>query len=389
MNLDALMGDTRCVLSTAQALKRQGHVVQIYTPAFDPKAFPELSRGIEVRVVPQNTHVDHIIKVSGILMKAWRRIKTSIWAFRAAKSLARAMDKDLEIIDCHDGYTYRVGYFYHRINPKTKIMWNVHNFPFVYLKKENTLQNFLGSISTVVESFIERFFFGSIYGTMLPDNKELERARKLGLRSKVVREGLDFDAFYRPVEFRYKTGKPLYLLGVGGLSPYRRFEDIVAAVAILRRRGYDARGIIIGRDFWQDRSYRKSFDDMVEQSGAKKYIEWDPNGVSEDGLKKAYAKSDVFIYPMAYLWGLAPCEAAAAGLPNIITRTSSNAELFRDGESALFVDGHRPDQIADQVEKLVRDPKFYKRVAAAGQKLMKDEISWHRRAKEFVDFAVS
>ena len=66
---------------------------------------------------------------------------------------------------------------------------------------------------------------------------------------------------------------------------------------------------------------------------------------------------------------------------------ASNCEMFQDGESALFVDAFRPDQIADLVEKLARDEKFYKRVATAAQKLMREQISWDRRAREFVEFA--
>jgi UDP-glucose:(heptosyl)LPS alpha-1,3-glucosyltransferase len=76
-----------------------------------------------------------------------------------------------------------------------------------------------------------------------------------------------------------------------------------------------------------------------------------------------YAAADIFVYPSQYeAFSLVTLEAAASGLPLVVTRINGTEELVRDGENGLFVEA-RPDDIAAKLQVLVRDPRLRERLA--------------------------
>ncbi len=72
----------------------------------------------------------------------------------------------------------------------------------------------------------------------------------------------------------------------------------------------------------------------------------------------------------------------AAGLPVILCRTTTSTEVLEDGKIALFVNPISPEQIAEKVKHLVDNPADYFRIASAGQKFVKENMSWEKFAEE-------
>jgi glycosyltransferase involved in cell wall biosynthesis len=64
----------------------------------------------------------------------------------------------------------------------------------------------------------------------------------------------------------------------------------------------------------------------------------------------------------------------AAGLPLIVSRITAVADFLSDGREALFVDVHRPDQIAGHAEHLIESKDLYKNIARAGQNRVVQEM---------------
>lgn len=310
-NLAPLMGDTRCVPSFARALIKLGHEVKIYTTTLNREAFPELWEGLDVKIVPQKTDVNDLIKSKSFLQKAINKVRLNRWSLRAAKELSKAIDPELDILDCHNDYSYKVGFFYKKTNHKARIVWTMHDPPFTYRPKKQKLFNFLSRLPLYLEPFYEKKFFSVVDGVLVADDRNLEMVRSFGLQGRIVHMGLDYDYFFHPVE-KKERGKVVKLISVGSLSPYRRFEDTVLAAKELRKRGYDATAIIIGKDFWEDRKYRASFDNLVKESGMSQHSEIKLGGISEGELFGCYRDSDIFIFPNhVEIWGMAPFEAMA------------------------------------------------------------------------------
>ena len=72
----------------------------------------------------------------------------------------------------------------------------------------------------------------------------------------------------------------------------------------------------------------------------------------------------------------------AAGLPVILCHTTTSTEVLEDGKTALFVDPISPEQIAEKVKHLIDNPADYFRIASAGQKFVKENMSWEKFAEE-------
>ncbi len=385
-------GDTRCTASFVNALQKLGHEVLVYTPVFDAGPFKKEWQGIRVNIVKQKIPLHDVLKFIASpspFGKIMGKIKARRWALSAAKSIARVLPDDLDILDCHNWYSYRTAKFYRKINPRCRILWTMHDPPSNYRPKENRVTDFLSRAAFYLEPFFERPYYRFIDGTVAMDKHSVPIAERCGPPVFLLYLGVDFPHFEQQPRVRDGLKKgTVTLLGVGGLSQYRRFEDIVQAVRVLRKKGKDARAVIVCRDVWHDAVYRKSFGEFVKSSGVAEYVSVNFEGVDEEGLLRTFRDADIFIFPNHIeIWGLAAFEAMASGLPLIVSNITSASMVLSDGENALFVDPLRPDQIAERVMELTNDPARYLRIAEAGQKFVKENLSWEAYAKGFVEAA--
>jgi UDP-glucose:(heptosyl)LPS alpha-1,3-glucosyltransferase len=88
---------------------------------------------------------------------------------------------------------------------------------------------------------------------------------------------------------------------------------------------------------------------------------------STRSIEGYYAAADIFVYPSRYeAFSLVTLEAAAAGLPLVMTRINGAAELLRQGENGFLV---RPDahDIADRLRLLLGDASLLEYMGAAAR----------------------
>ncbi|MDX9955449.1 MAG: glycosyltransferase [Anaerolineae bacterium] len=85
-------------------------------------------------------------------------------------------------------------------------------------------------------------------------------------------------------------------------------------------------------------------------------------------------------------FGLAPLEAAAAGLPLVVTRNGGPSEsLFEDGvEYGVLVDPADPEAIARGLERVVLDAEAWARFAQLGRQRVLDRYTWERTAEGYL-----
>ena len=362
LNLSLESGDPRMAYRIARQLQDRGYEITLYTLAFDPSCFPNLHQGLSVREIKT---------------KSQDRIE-------AQRELANAIDPDVDIVLCQDAF--RVGAFYRRsVNPSAKVIWIMNSPPFEFLPKQTPLHTFGAWAKARLSKWDAQKYMDGVDYAVVIDTKGVEYSAQLGKPAAIIPIGVDFEYFYAPVKL-LQPDKPVMLLGVGGISRYRRYEDIVKAVAILRKRGCDAKALLICKDYGHSVSYRKSFDRLVREEGVEEYIERRYEGANDKELLRAYRESSIYVFPNhVRIWGMAAFEGMSAGLPLIVSRVTSVAELLQDGENALFVDCLRPDQIADQVLRLIGDPELYRRLGEAGQRFVKENLSWERYADALED----
>ncbi|MBI1975106.1 MAG: glycosyltransferase family 4 protein [Parcubacteria group bacterium] len=386
-NLEWQAGGTRLIYSLAHALQRLGNQVIIYAPAYNPEAFPEMRNGLTITVVPPRQPMEWTRKPKGVFQKVKHKIQQERLQVDTARRIAEVMDLDLDVVNPHD-FAYKVSLFYKKRNPAAKIVWNENDPPFIYAPKRNPIFAFLGKIFHVYKKIAERPYLRVIDRAITLDQWNQRWLAKRGVEATVVRSGVDFENFYAPVRDIAGRRNTIKLLGIGALNVYRRFEDIIDTVEILRRHGHDASATIIAKDIWGEPQCRQFLIRRARSKGVEAAVTFYFDGASNEELRRAYRESHVFILPLyippprnGYGWGLVNFEAMASGLPLIICRTSSACEVLTDSENALFVDPMNPQGIVTQVEKLISSPEFYWRIAIAGQQFVKENISWDKYAE--------
>lgn len=392
LNLKWQAGGTRLIFSLAHALRKQNHVVRIYTPEFNDQAYPELRAGLDIVVIPPRSPFSwtETEQPKSLIRRIFHKLEQERLHIDTAFRIAHAMDSDFDIVNVHD-FAYRVAYFYRKINPHAKTIWTENDPPILYLPKANFLYDLLSRLFNVFKEFTEIKFFKAVDRAVVLDFFNRDWALKHKIPAFVVRSGVDFENFYAPVKDRKTNKKDVRILGFGALNRYRRFEDIIHATKILRESGYEANTFIVCKDIWLAKQYRAYLIGLVESFHLDTCVTFRFDGVSNDELRRVYQESDVYVLPTylppprnGYGWGLSNFEAMAAGLPLIICRTSTATEVLTDRENALFVDPMSPDQIAEQVKLLIEDSSLYARIATAGQNFVRHNISWDKYAREMV-----
>jgi len=389
LNLALESGNPRLALSLAQTYKSLGHEVIVYTTEFDPKCFPELNFGLNIKVISPVKGLEMVGAGTGFFDRAYRRLQRIILNNCMISEIAASLPNDVDLLDCQNDDSYKVGLYYKKVNPQTKVVWVMYNPPFFRSPKRNFIFD-IGSRILAWWEYCVVLKYSKGIDFVITDDKEKEVSiRKLGLPVASMPIPVDFDHFYASVKKDIASGRPIILLGAGGLSPTRRFEDIIAAVAILRRRGYNVAAKIICKDYWHNEDYRRTFSAFLKASGVEQYVDVRFEGAREEEFVRLLKNSDIFIFPSSVkIFGMTVFEAMAAGLPVVVSRSTSVVEFLRDGENALFVDPQQPNDIAAKVQELLDKPIFYEKLSGAGQQYVKKNFLWTEYAQRIIGFPI-
>lgn len=85
-------------------------------------------------------------------------------------------------------------------------------------------------------------------------------------------------------------------------------------------------------------------------------------------------------------FGLAPLEAAAAGLPVVVTENGGPSESLRDEETeyGVLVDPADVEDIARGLERMLGDEEAWERFARRGRQRVLDRYTWERTAENYL-----
>ncbi len=165
-----------------------------------------------------------------------------------------------------------------------------------------------------------------------------------------------------------------YILYVGSLEPRKNIGNLIEAFERLRMRNPDLKTklVLIGGEsplFADVRLQIKTFHQDVVFKGF----------VSDEELRAYYRYAQAVAYPSLYEgFGLPPLEAMASGAPVVTSNTSSLPEVV--GNAALMVSPYDCDQLAETLERIVRDPVLRHELRQRGYEQVK-KFNWYRVAR--------
>ena len=197
-------------------------------------------------------------------------------------------------------------------------------------------------------------------GSALAARHPLTSAGKLQL----VYHGLDVDR-YRPTPH---PGRHVpVILSVGRLVEKKGFPILLRAAGILRSRGAEFRLVIIGEG-----PERADLLSLTTGSGLQDCVEW-RGAQSAEQVRAAYAEADVFVLACVIAAdgdrdGLPNVllEALACGVPTVATNVGALPELIEPEQTGLLAQPGDPQDLADQLERMLYDEELRAIVAQLG-----------------------
>ena len=152
---------------------------------------------------------------------------------------------------------------------------------------------------------------------------------------------------------RENPGK-IRVLYLGTLLESKGYADVVTAANAFRGRTNVE--FVFAGEVLADSTRQQMQSVEAELGGLVRYA----GVVIGEEKRRLLHSSDIFVFPTSYEFEGHPyvlLEAMAAGMAVITTDHATIGETVRDGEEAVFVDKHSPQQIVLAIEGLIRDPE--------------------------------
>ncbi len=145
--------------------------------------------------------------------------------------------------------------------------------------------------------------------------------------------------------------KQVRLLFVGEIRKNKNILGVIEATRILYERRLDVRLSIVGFGLNDEVSYAKG---VRKTSGTLNYVELVEQIKDRAILKRYYREADIFVMPsFTETFGLVYSEALSQGLPLIWSKGQGIDGHYKEGEIGYSVNPKNPENIAEEVIKIM------------------------------------
>jgi len=170
---------------------------------------------------------------------------------------------------------------------------------------------------------------------------------------------------------QYGIRRP-YVLYLGVIQGRKNLGRLIEASELWRQDDPHLQLVLAGKRGWNcDEVYRRSARFSVGEVCM-------PGPIQPEDLKTIYQMAECYVLPSIYEgFGIPALEAMACGTPVILSATSALPEV--GGESALYFDPLRPQEMAEKVLLLRKSPQVRREMIAAGLERVKP-FTWENCA---------
>jgi glycosyltransferase involved in cell wall biosynthesis len=167
------------------------------------------------------------------------------------------------------------------------------------------------------------------------------------------------------------NGHGVRLLFVGRVSKEKDLDVLAQSFQKLRQENLSVQLSIVGHG-----PYSAAFAELVPEACYTGYL-------SGAELAKAYASSDIFVFPSTTdTFGNVIIEAQAAGLPVIVSDVGGPRELVNDGVNGIITKARDVTDFTAAIRRLVQDNELRTRMSGAARESVADR-SWPRAFQKF------
>lgn len=174
-----------------------------------------------------------------------------------------------------------------------------------------------------------------------------------------------------------------YILCVGGTERMKNIERLLESYKILISRGIKEKLVLVGGKYAPIEQGVEPLMEKIEMLYLKKHVIF--HGIERDSEKLAslYKGARAFVHPsLLETFGLVCVEAMACGCPVISSRMPSMPEIL--GDAAEYFDPYDVNEIADKIEKVLKDDDLRESLIAKGKERVK-RYSWENSARKLFE----
>lgn len=207
-----------------------------------------------------------------------------------------------------------------------------------------------------------------------------------GYQPTFIPVGIDLKRFNLKVDgsqerAKFVSGYEKLVVTVGRIEPRKDYPTLVAAVQLVKQKGYRYRFLIVG-----DGIDREKITHLIEKDGLSGEVLM-LGALSEDLKSQIYRASDLFVLPTLYEgFGIVFVEAMVCGLPIVSTNVGAVPEVV--GPAGLLVEPKNPEALAQAIIKVFNNPDLYKDLKDNAVKLG-SSYNWDRLIVEYENVYLS
>ena len=210
-----------------------------------------------------------------------------------------------------------------------------------------------------------------------------------GLSTQVINHGVDLKNFERAHAGEGELGvyQP-YILSVGTLRWRKGYHFSIRSFAKIAEEFPNINYVIVGKKYKED--YYVRLQNVIDELHLRNrvFILEDVN--DREKLAQVYKSAELFCLFSQNVnhdvegFGLVFLEAAAAGLPVVGAKNCGIDDAVKEGENGFLVATRNPDDFANAILEILRDPELKKRMAD-NSLLYAKECIWEKRIGEYID----
>lgn len=213
-----------------------------------------------------------------------------------------------------------------------------------------------------------------------------------GLRYSLFHDNVQLVANYPDLEWNeelpsiQRDGVTCVFAGV--LRPDRGISQMFRALACLKERGISAPLALAGIPLSD--KYLASLWDEAKQLGINEQVKYYGVLSKKDALHFQNKASIGLIadLPASVFRTMVPTklmECMSLGLPVVSSDLPVNCEIGGESGAAIMVNSTKPEQIADAIESLVRNPALARRMGEAGREAVRKRFNWQAESKKLLE----
>jgi glycosyltransferase involved in cell wall biosynthesis len=163
-----------------------------------------------------------------------------------------------------------------------------------------------------------------------------------------------------------------FILFVGRLNARKNIESLLKAIPLLHDA--EMKIVIVGGTDGKATNVQIILSDPIVENRVVM-----TGSVAADELPAIYAQATLFCFPsFAEGFGLPPLEAMAAGVPAVVSRTTSLPEVC--GDAPVYIDSGSPESIAYALNRLLENPMLYQQKREQGLEQAR-KYNWDKTAR--------